>query len=180
MSEYYPDYYNTEKITINQLLNHNNGLKDLLTLPDVLLISTTHTDKLWNPHKIAETILNKKLIFTPGTDNQYSNSNYLLLGLIAEKVTGKKLDILFSEYLFTPNNISGISFNPTEKAPNELISDYDRNLLPNIGWYELTRENTAFSSNAFASGNLVSNSEQTALFFHKLFHYEIITQNSLD
>ncbi|MCB0521430.1 MAG: serine hydrolase [Lewinellaceae bacterium] len=52
-----------------------------------------------HPYSIAETVMNKDLRFEPGTDYQYSNSNYLLLGLIAKEATGKELDKLLDEKL---------------------------------------------------------------------------------
>ena len=180
VSDYFPDYTNASKITIANLLNHSSGLKDLLTLPDILLTSTSNTTKVWNPNEIAETILKKDLKFTPGTENQYSNSNYLLLGLIAKIITGKELDVLLAEKLFNPNGISGITFNPIQVAPSDLISGYDRKFIPYLGLYELTSKNTSFSSAAYASGNLVANSSDAAIFFHKLFMGEIINQNSLN
>jgi hypothetical protein len=61
-----------------------------------------------------------------------------------------------------------------------LISGYDRKFIPYWGLYELTSKNTSFSSAAYASGNLVANSSDAAIFFHKLFMGEIINQNSLN
>lgn len=180
VSQYFPKYVNASKITIAQLLNHSSGVKDLLRLPDILLTSASNTSKVWNPNTIAETVLKKDLLFTPGTDNQYSNSNYLLLGLIAKQVSGKELDELLGEELFLPENVSGITFNPIQKAPNELISGYDRKFIPLPGTYELTKESTSFSSAAYASGNLVANSSNAAQFFYKLFNGQIISQESLN
>ena len=179
VSDYFPDFPNASQIKIKELLNHSSGLKDLLSFPDILMTSTMNANEVWDPMGIAKTVLKKKFVFTPGTDYKYSNSNYLLLGLIAEEVTGEPLDQLFEKYLFNRCGISGITSNPVQPAPDDLISGYDRAFIPTPGWFEVTRKNTAFSSAAFASGNLVSNSESLAWFYHKLFNGEIIQPTSL-
>jgi D-alanyl-D-alanine carboxypeptidase len=179
VSAYFPDYGHAEKITLAHLLNHSSGIKDLLRLPDVLFTSTSNTSKIWNPYRLAETVMSKDLRFEPGTDNQYSNSNYLLLGLIAKEVTGKELDILLDEKLFAPLGLTTFSFHPVAPAPSNLISGYDRKFIPKPGFYELKKENTSFSSAAYASGNLIATSEETARFFHALFSGQVISAQSL-
>jgi len=161
------------------LLNHSSGIKDLLTLPNILLTSTSNTTKVWNPYSIAETVMNKDLRFEPGTNNQYSNSNYLLLGLIAKEAKGKELDKLLREKLFAPSRLTGFTFHPIENAPSDLISGFDRKFIPKPGFYEFSNDNTSFSSAAYASGNLIATSEETARFFHELFNEQIITTQSL-
>jgi len=179
VSEYFPDYGNADNITIAHLLSHSSGIKDLLTLPDVLLTSTSNTTKIWNPYSMAETVMDKDLRFEPGSDNQYSNSNYLLLGLIAKEATGEELDKLLKEKLFATSGLSGFTFHPVEDAPSNLINGFDRKFIPKPGFYELTKDNTSFSSAAYASGNLIATSEETARFFRALFDEQIITAPSL-
>ncbi len=179
VSQFFPDFENAEQINISHLLNHSSGLKDLLTLPDILMTSTSNTTKIWDPYSIAETVLDKKLKFTPGTDNQYSNSNYLLLGLIAKEVSNTELNELLQEKLFNPAGFTGFTFHPEVSASGDLISGYDRKFIPIPGLYELTRENTSFASAAYASGNLIANSVESALFFHALFNEQIISSYSL-
>jgi D-alanyl-D-alanine carboxypeptidase len=180
VAEYFPESSAIENVTIAHLLDHSSGIKDLLTLPDVLLTSTSNTTKVWDPNRIAEVVLNDALQFDPGTDHRYSNSNYLLLGLIANEVTGEELHLLLREYLFEPLGLSGFTFHPVENSPENLVHGYDKKLIPKPGFYELTPENTSFSSAAYASGNLMATSETTALFFHHLFDGQLLTDTSLD
>ena len=63
--------------------------------------------------------------------------------------------------------------------PSNLISGFDRKFIPKPGFYELTKDNTSFSSAAYASGNLIATSEEIARFFHELFNEQIITAESL-
>jgi len=177
---FFPDFKEAKEVTIENLLNHSSGIKELLTLPDILTSSTLFTTKIWDINAIVKTISTKKLVFQTGTDFQYSNTNYVLLGLIAEKIEQKKIKQLYHDYIFNPLSINKISLVPQEEIPANLISGFDRKLLPTPGLYEVTSQNTAWASAAFTSGALVGNSEQTAIFFHKLLTGKIISLNSLN
>jgi D-alanyl-D-alanine carboxypeptidase len=179
LNDYFPEYTNAPEVTIGNLLDHSSGIKDLLTLPDILMSGTINTDKVWDINQIVSTIAKKKLVFETGTDHQYSNSNTVLLGLIAEKITGKEMSELYNEYIFNYLNLSNIVFSPYHGTPERLISGYDRKLLPAPGLYEVTKDNTAWATSAFTSGALVSNSEETARFFHQLLIGDIVSENSL-
>lgn len=168
LSSYFPEYSKAKNVTIKNLLNHSSGIKELLKLPGILTSSTLFTTKIWDINDIVKTISAKNLEFTTGSDFQYSNTNYVLLGLIAEKVTKKDITELYKEFIFNPLNISKLTLVPQEKTPETLISGYDRKLLPTPGIYEITPQNTAWASAAFTSGALIGNSEQTGIFFHNL------------
>jgi len=179
LTTYFPEFKEAQDVTIKNLLNHSSGIKELLTLPDILTSSTLFTTKIWDINSIVKTISSKKLVFQTGTDFQYSNTNYVLLGLIAEKIEKKKITQLYQDYVFNPLLINKITLVPQENIPEDLISGYDRKLLPTPGMYEVTPQNTAWASAAFTSGALVGNSEQTGLFFHKLLSGQILSSTSL-
>lgn len=177
--DFFPAYANAPNVTIGHLLDHSSGIKELLTLPDILMSGTINIDKVWDINQIVSTIAQKKLVFETGTDHEYSNTNTVLLGLIAEKVTGLKMVEIYHEYIFNDLNLYNTLFSPYEGKPDKLISGYDRKLLPIPGLYEVTANNTAWATSAFTSGALVSNSRETALFFHQLLMGNILSESSL-
>lgn len=77
-----------DKITIRMLLNHTSGLPEYSTDPE--LVSTIIHDPLrvWTPIQMLETLKGKTLDFEPGVKYAYRNTNYELLSLIADKLTG--------------------------------------------------------------------------------------------
>ena len=88
LSKYIPDYPKGDSITTHMLLNHTSGIKNYTDLPEfwpkaILPLSTDSMIALFK---------NKPLDFSPGTNWNYSNSGYFLLGVIVEKVSGKKLN----------------------------------------------------------------------------------------
>ncbi|MDH6254081.1 CubicO group peptidase (beta-lactamase class C family) [Chryseobacterium sp. H1D6B] len=92
-----PDY--AGNITIKQLLNHTSGIPDY---ESVLMgkKGLTNQDILyWLQHQ-------KKLKFSPGDRFEYSNSGYIILSLIIEKVSGKSYSQFINENIFIPLNMA--------------------------------------------------------------------------
>lgn len=100
------DYSNT--ITIRQLLTHTSGLPDYFTEPTKNRKSIEEIRKTQDISYDLDEILNRAKSlpphFAPGAENQayYSDTNYQLLGVIIENITGKKLSEVYSEQIFTP------------------------------------------------------------------------------
>jgi D-alanyl-D-alanine carboxypeptidase len=89
------------QITIKELLNMSAGVYDFTS--DEELVKKFVDDPLlpgWTPQDLIPVIQSHKPAFAPGTAVVYTDSNYVLLGLIVEKVTGRKLgDVIQTEIL---------------------------------------------------------------------------------
>lgn len=83
-------------IKIRNMLGHTSGLKDYALVPGIGLADH------WTTEQWFAKMTTLSLDFPTGKSWAYSNSNYLLLGLIAEKITGKSIDDLVSERIFKP------------------------------------------------------------------------------
>jgi D-alanyl-D-alanine carboxypeptidase len=75
-------------ITVKQLLQHTSGLYDVLANPQQQPTILQNVNKIWRPEEIIRTFI-KAPNFAPGVKWDYSNTNYFLLDMIIEKVTGK-------------------------------------------------------------------------------------------
>ncbi|CAM5458958.1 serine hydrolase [Streptomyces spiroverticillatus] len=77
-------------IKIRQLLNHTSGLPNYTEyILDDILGKDRHT--YFQPRTLLDIALKHKALFAPGTDWAYNNTNYVLAGLLIEKVTGRPL-----------------------------------------------------------------------------------------
>ncbi|MEU9145968.1 serine hydrolase domain-containing protein [Streptomyces sp. NPDC048349] len=78
-------------ITVRQLLQHTSGLPNYTEymIADYLGRDSRHT--YYEPRTLLDTALAHKALFAPGTSWSYSNTNYVLAGLLIEKVTGRPL-----------------------------------------------------------------------------------------
>lgn len=93
------------EITVRQLLRHTSGLPDLGTGRDgSALLARLRADRrhVFTPAELVRSVAREPLRFRPGGGWAYSNTGYILLGLIAEKVTGKGLEQVLRERIFAP------------------------------------------------------------------------------
>jgi D-alanyl-D-alanine carboxypeptidase len=80
-----------ERITIRQLLNHTSGLYDYsrsMPLRDPVAFDAFRV-RTWDPRQLVAFAAEQPLLFEPGADWRYGSTDYILLGLIIEKATGR-------------------------------------------------------------------------------------------
>src|SRR5262249_14351419 len=102
VSKYVPGVPDGDKITITELLNIRSGLYTYDDDPEFWAILERDPTKVWSPAEVLAIAFKHPPYFPPGTDFRYSNTNYALLGLIAEKIEGKPLASCFQDRLFRP------------------------------------------------------------------------------
>jgi D-alanyl-D-alanine carboxypeptidase len=181
LSDYYPGYPDAEKIILRNLLNHSSGLIDIFELPDLFIESVNFPGKQWNPNTIAETCLSKGSSFEPGSRTKYSSANIILLGLIAEKVTGKKIWQLYREYISNPLELQNTSFVPYENHGPSLINGYVHHMALSLSeWYINTPEHLSWATAGHSAGAMTANSEELAEFIRALYTGKILSQESLN
>lgn len=98
LSKYYPDFPRGNEITIHQLLTHTSGLANYTMFPELWEINPKDITK----EDLIKLLYNYPLDFNPGERWNYSNSGYLLLGDIVEKVTGMSQLEFMNKNIFKP------------------------------------------------------------------------------
>lgn len=81
---------NAKDITIRQLMNHSSGLVRYEFKDQFTKDLTANPSKVWKPAELVAYLLDEKAPFEAGKGWDYSDTNYIVLGMIIEKVTGKK------------------------------------------------------------------------------------------
>ena len=106
-----PDFPEKWKdITLRQLISHQSGLPDYALVPGVGL-NDTYDQKTWK-----DTMFKLDLDFPSGQLYQYSNTNYVMLGLILEKVTGESYRELAQKRIFEPSGMKDAGFKDAGKG----------------------------------------------------------------
>jgi D-alanyl-D-alanine carboxypeptidase len=104
VSKWFPDLTRARDITVRQLLSMTSGYQDYwpqdYVMPEMLEDVT--------PGGIMRRWAQKPLDFEPGTRWQYSNTNYVIAGQIAEKVAGRPLLAFLRERVFTPLRMTSV------------------------------------------------------------------------
>src|SRR5215475_11446487 len=105
VGKFIPDLTRANDVTIRQLLSHTSGYQDYwpqdYVMPAMLQPTTAR--------KILDDWARKPLDFEPGTKWQYSNTNYVIAGLIIEKASGQPLLEFLQQKVFTPLNMKSVA-----------------------------------------------------------------------
>lgn len=81
---------NAQDITIRQLMNHTSGLVRYEFKDQFTKDLTANAEKVWKPEELIAYLLDEKPPFAAGKGWDYSDTNYIVLGMIIERVTGRK------------------------------------------------------------------------------------------
>ena len=95
---YLPELRLDPAITVRMLLNHTSGLADFFLNPRIDVALRADRDRGWTPKRTLSFV--QRPLFEPGKSWTYSNTNYLLLGMLVERVTERPLAELFRERFF--------------------------------------------------------------------------------
>lgn len=109
-----------EKISIQNLLTHTSGIRDVYDLWSLQGI-TWWKQTFSNTDALALLLRQQELNFTPGTRYSYSNSNYMLLALLVEKVAGESF-VAYTTKMFRALNMPHTSFESDYKNIQEPIA----------------------------------------------------------
>jgi len=123
--KFVPDLTRANEVTIRQLLSHTSGYQDYwpqdYVMPMMLQPVTAQ--------KILDTWAHKPLDFDPGTKWQYSNTNFVIAGLIVEKASGMSLLQFLQEKVFTPLGMKSVANIDQEKLGDTDPAGYMRYAL---------------------------------------------------
>lgn len=141
-----------KEITINDLLHHTSGLRDYLELYHLTCKPVFELSQ----KEILNLITDQKhLNFHPGKYHLYSNTNYFLLGLIIERISGISLHKFIRENIFLPLGMKQTYFSNERSATNE-VKNYKQN-----GNTFLLTKNTY--PTIYGDGGIVSNTDDLLL-----------------
>jgi len=133
-----------KKATIKNLLNHTAGFGDYFT-PDYFQAPA----KEKTIASLTERIRKMPLLYEPGTDQQYSNAGYILLGAIIEKVSGDSYHQNVQDRIVEPLGLSETYVFDKQNVPNKAIGYYKNRkgeLQSNEGMLELPNPDGGFLS----------------------------------
>jgi CubicO group peptidase (beta-lactamase class C family) len=149
LSRFVPDFPNAGRITLDNLLTHTSGIPDINDLSDYDTFARS-------PHTIPQLVAkfaNLPLAFEPGSGYQYSNSNYNLLALVLEKVTGESYGGYLRKHIFDPLGMqdSGHDGEASQLIPLAAsgykpagITDYEK--APYLDWSNKTGNGSLYST----------------------------------
>ncbi len=160
-----------DKVTIHHLLTHSSGL------PEYFMNMKIDIKK---PHveinkDIANFAASRTLAFEPGLDHSYNNTNFVLLGLIVEQVSGKPLGEFYNDELFAPLSMRATRLVDLEEAikmqvdPENSPTPIRYFVTPTGGEPKFTEAKSEFIMVPFADGGVIS-TNRDLISWHKALH----------
>jgi D-alanyl-D-alanine carboxypeptidase len=147
-------------VTVRQLLNHTSGLPDYTRSKGFARQAERSPRAFVSPAKIIDWVRKAPLEFAPGSRYEYSNTDNIVIGLIAEAITGQPYGQNLEQIVFGPAGLSETSF-PTKPAlprpfihgyvvePGERPADVSTFLSPSGAWASGAIVSTPRDLNAF-------------------------------
>ncbi|HEX3373998.1 MAG TPA: serine hydrolase domain-containing protein [Edaphobacter sp.] len=171
VGKYLPGLTRANDVTIRQVLSMTSGYQDFWPEDYVM----TSMMKPTNPQQILDVWAKKPLDFEPGTEWQYSNTNYVVAGRIAEIAGGKPLIEQLQERIFKPLKMTGVFNSDASRLPaNDPLGYYQHALGPlrpspkeGQGWM-------------FAAGELAMPASDLALWNISMMNRTLLANTSYD
>lgn len=163
-------------ITVRQLLNHTSGIADYLEAPGSGANITADFNYFFTPQHILENIVSGIPDFPVGTDFAYSNSNYVLAGLVAEAVTGNPIQTELKNRIWAP-----LGMNHTYFGGYDTYSEPTAGVWWNFGSGVTDYSNmptTSMLSFAYGAGNIVSCPGDLAILLDALMNNQLLNAQS--
>lgn len=170
LSKYFPSIKNAEMITIGNMLNHTSGIYNYLEWEDYY----DQKSKNYTRDDMLKLLQQGKPDFKPGKESSYSNSNYLLLGYIIEDITGRSYEENIKARILDK---IGMRRTYCEKDQTQYSKRTKSYKFDGENW---SKESDTHPSFTFATGNIVSTTEDLSKLMHELFKGTLISENSLE
>ena len=169
VGKYVPGLTRGDEVTIRQILSHTSGYQDYW--PEDYLMKPM--EQPTTAQKIIDQWAKKPLDFDPGTQWQYSNTNFVIAGLIVEKVSGQKLMESLGEHIFHPLEMRSVWNSDEAKLTQTDATPYIRNAFGPLR--PAPKEGRGWM---FAAGELAMTAHDLALWDESLIAQKLLKPES--
>jgi CubicO group peptidase (beta-lactamase class C family) len=158
-----------DKVTIYNLLTHTSGIASFTSFPDYASTEAAPT----TPEKLVARFRDKPLEFQPGEKWNYSNSGYVLLGYLIEKISGQTYEQFVQENILTPLGMKDSGYDSNRAVIQRRATGYTpgANGPLNAGYIDM--------SVPFSAGALYSTTEDLLRWEEGLFAGKVLSSTSL-
>jgi D-alanyl-D-alanine carboxypeptidase len=156
---------NGDQITVRQLLNHTSGLADYAPDEDETFIRRVLANRrrAWQPRELVAIGTAHRPLFAPGARWSYSNTGYILLGLIVEAASGNPLGAELQQRIFAPLRLRATSFDTKPRIAGRHAHGYSR-----VGARRRFDISVVSQSWTWAAGAIVSTADDLGRFYRTL------------
>lgn len=149
ISTWVPSVQDADNITVEMLLTMTSGIAEE---PNGVVLSQIAADptKVWSPQDVVATAVAQGPAKPPGS-YYYSNTNYVILGMIAQAITGEPINELISNQILRPLRLRHTYF-PTSTPPPGLVHGYSVEGIKGLGRQTVADVTSGYNAPAYALG----------------------------
>ncbi len=168
LEDWVPGAYDDQGVTLAHLMSNTSGIVSYN------YVGSFNDDREWTPEELVEWAVSQEpsVRFEPGTDWEYSNTNWVLLGLALEAASGESYESLLQDRLLDPLELEDTVLAGSGFTDDTLVACYDAehteitgSMDPSMGW---------------AAGALVSTPEDLVRWGAALYGGQVISEQSLE
>lgn len=164
LGNFFPKYVSWKDVTIRELLNQTSGIFDYIDSKDWWHKVSLSDNKVWDAKSLINIAYQHPVKFQHGKGWAYSNTNYVLLGLILEKVTHKSMDELMAA-LIQRTNLKDTYYFP-HNYPENIVAK----MAHGYGFYDTTYDMTTQNGSIWhAAAAMISLPKDLVSWWHALF-----------
>jgi D-alanyl-D-alanine carboxypeptidase len=172
---------NSNRITVKMLLNHTSGIFDYAYDYTYSANLLSKQDKIFNYLDLISVAYDKKSQFEPGSQYSYCNTNFLLLAIMVNEVTGKDHSIMMTDVIFKPLGLTNTYYKNEPGYLNypELVNCYlnrtSDNRIENVSKTQVNNVTAMIGDDG-----IVATPMDYTHFLHGLAHGQLLQKQSLD
>lgn len=171
---------NGRQVTVDMLLSHTSGIPEHVEVPELWVQVKKAPDRVWRPEELLAFIADAKPLFPAGGGWAYADTNYILLGMLVEKVTGRRYNDEVVRRLVRPQGLDGTAPAVSRDMPG-LASGYSGMGQP-FDFPAKVAENERYCFNPqveWTGGGFVTRSADLARWAHRLYGGKVLAPASL-
>lgn len=125
LSNWLPDVPNADRVTLGQLAQMTSGYADYVQSPEFVNAFLADPFRQWTPEELHPFGTDEPLFYEPGTNWDYAHTNYVLLGLAIEEITGMPLADVLQQRVLDPLGLTSTEDPGTPEIQQPVLHAYD-------------------------------------------------------
>ena len=166
INKWFPECPRANEITINHLLSHTSGIQTHEVLYEFVLNDKNN----YSEEEMVEMAFQYKIPEVPNSFLSYSNTGYIMLGIIIREVTGKSLKENFNNYLINPLGLKNTVYCDKENLNMDNIRGYNGDEISDCKQWPLT----------YAEGPFISTPTDIIILYNYILSGQFLTSKSMD
>ncbi len=159
-------------VSVRNLLEHSSGIDSYTDNPDFFPATFEDLGRVWTPEDAFEWVADQPPLFEPGSEYRYSNTNYTILGILIEEVTGQAYHQVLRDRIIDPLELSSTYVAAFDDGPAP-FDDFQGDLGPDFDY-------TSVATAAWSGGALVSSAGDLHTFLSALSDGRIISTDTFE